>query len=128
MTTRKRLTAAPIATPWNCQHCNGDQMCRACEREIRLRTVAVRLLSCPESPHFDELMRGTDRHSGPKRAEALRLIDDMVARLRCGVVSIPATMPTRVRADDERRIKFAHGVYRALGDGVRRRVKDERRR
>lgn len=108
---------SPTVSPWICRRCNGDQMCKKCEREVQLRAVAVRLLSCPESPHFDQLLVGTDRHSGARRAEALQLIDDFVERLRSGEVPIPESLPVRVRHDDERRVKLAHGIYRALGDG-----------
>ena len=80
----------------------------------------MRLLGCPGSPYFDQLLVGTDRHSGARRAEALQLIDDFTERLRSGEVPIPKVLPTRVRHDDERRIKLAHGIYRALGDGSRR--------
>ena len=115
-------TDSVVITPWECRRCNGDQMCAKCVREVELRKIAVRLLGCPGSPHFSELLQGTDRHSGDMRLEALQLIDEFVDKLRTGEVVAPEILPTRVRSDDERRIKLAHGIYRALGNGARRRI------
>jgi hypothetical protein len=124
MKTRTTFKSATVS-PWTCERCNGDQMCKKCEREMRLRTIAVRLLGCPGSPHYDARMSGEEKYSGTSRATILSLVEALAARLRSGEVPIPEVLPVRVRHDDERRVKLAHGIYRALGDGSRRRVRSE---
>lgn len=97
-------------------------MCAVCIREVELRKIAVRLLSCPDSPYYDEMLRGTDRHDGQRRMLTLELIDELAEKLRCGAVAIPKVLPMRVRHDDERIVKLPNGIYRALGNGSRRRI------
>lgn len=119
---------------WTCVECKQNSMdpapddgsltCGECSGEHKLRTIAVRLLNCPGSPHYVPHFSASSGSTGSehhKRSAAL--VDALVAKLKSGEVPIPEVLPVPFRRshDDGAGERVAVGIYRALGNGARRR-------
>lgn len=116
---------------WICEECgdhgmepppaDGSLTCGECSGEHRLRTIAVRLMICESSEHYVPGF-GTSKNRDEYLSMSA-LVDALVAKLRSGQVATPDVlpMPRRKTHDTTASERVAVGIYRALGNGARRR-------
>ena len=107
---------------WQCKarRCNGDQMCSECVAEVELRKLAVRLLTAPGPYQDDEVL--VDSQNGGDRDAKQDRIAEFVERLRAGEIEVPAVLPCRVSPGFSPSNELQAGIYRALGNGSRRKA------
>jgi hypothetical protein len=95
-------------------------MCSECVAEVELRKLAVRLLTAPGPYQDDEVL--VDSQNGGDRDAKQDRIAEFVERLRAGEIEVPAALPCRVSPGFSPSNELQAGIYRALGNGSRRKA------
>lgn len=99
-----------------CDKCSKDEgileVCDKCERLIRAREAAVRLLQYKGSSEYDEAYKRCAHNKTGSFARALYHVDRVASRILNGEVEVPDPLPPKESFFTDLKSEYIPGVYR----------------